>query len=200
MDHRIESNCKLAAAPFPSYLSTIFEDHIINMCKFYFSKFENLDLFKNGITRTYYLGLEEFIFENSHYIENEMAREINWSEIDKIKYAMRSRLKKILGKSADLDKMNRMINFSIDSLENYAIYNQMHPNSFNNPWASLYGVLMQGFIFVIGDTNHLVDIYNLNPHTSSERELGVMDRTFLDKFFKDIGLDYTLLEHTNESI
>ena len=64
-----------------------------------------------------YLGLEQFIFDNTDIIESNNPKEIDWDEIDNSKDILAETIKKLLGTEKNAETLKPIINFTLDSLD-----------------------------------------------------------------------------------
>lgn len=104
--------------------------HFLRLLKFQLY-FNSIDKIKVNFTLQGYLGLEQTAIEYSDEIEGMKGNKIDWNKLDK----MLLELKDIL-----IDKKN--INYDI--IENWIIYNEIHPNPNYNPWDTLVALISNG--------------------------------------------------------
>lgn len=144
-----------------------------------------------------YLGLEQFIFDNTKVIEYNKAHEIDWDEIDNSKDVLANTIKKLLGKEKSSDTLKPMVNFTLDSFENYAMYNFMHPCSLHNPWVSTHNMLLNGYLYLISNETDLIKEYKPKLYKDKKeptKNIGIITKAKNEKQFKGVVLDDRFIE------
>ncbi len=145
-------------------------------------------------TERNYLGLEQFILENSELLEQDQeAQDIDWNLIDDAKDMLRTKIRTLVGYEATSEYLNPFIVSTIDSFEFWLIYSFMHPGSFFNPWIPTCNILQKGYIYFTSDdadklTEYQKDIYK-NVKSSSRGNLGLVTRSRDEKKFSGFIVD-----------
>ncbi len=152
---------------------------------------------KDKFSLSDYLGLEQFVMENTHLVEpTEMqAQEIDWNEIDNAKDFLQDKINKLLGHEQISQTLKPLIEFTIDSFENYAIYTYMHPKSTHNPWMSTHHLLLSGYMYLISDKEELVKEFHptlYGQKNNQDENVGIITKAKKERKFKGVILDNRL--------
>jgi len=129
-----------------------FNNHLVSLFRFPFEDKTLREKFK-GKNFTWslanYDSFSQFSLENTHLVEETELVEPDWDWVDEQRHYLKKHLKNLLGKEADSNYLKPMINWTLDSFDNYLSYNAMHPNSLHNPWTSMYKILTKyGYLFL----------------------------------------------------
>lgn len=110
-----------------------------------------------------YYGLGQYIIENSDLYEKTMSpdnfepsreSDVNWDFVCDVHDALNARLKKI---DFPFDLKKEAISFTINAVENWLIYQQLHPNTAHNPWQQPKKILEDGFLFLLSNSKDIGD-------------------------------------------
>lgn len=147
---------------------------------------------KERFSMTDYLGLEQFVMENTNLVEgSNEASEIDWNEIDNAKDALEDTIDKLLRHEKNSETLQPIIKFTIDSFENYAIYKYMHPNSAHNPWISTHELLLDGYMYLISDKKDLISEFKpkFSEKDNNYNNIGIITKAKKERQFKGVIMD-----------
>lgn len=193
------SNLALTERSRKTDYSTSFFNHLDDLKQFEFLSSNSITgiMDESKFDMTDYLGLEQFIFDNTKIIETNEPKEIDWDKIDNFKDVLEDTIKKLLGKEKTSEQLKPIVNFTLDSFENHAVYNFMHPNSLHNPWFSTHNMLLNGYIYLISNEKDLVREYKPKLYKKKEKEsknIGIITKAKNEKEFKGVVLDDRFIE------
>lgn len=146
---------------------------------------------KKGFDFNAYLGLEQFIFDNTNIVEQGSPKEIDWDEIDNTKDILANVINKLLKQEKNSSVLKPMVEFTLDSFENHAIYTYMHPESMYNPWFSTHQMLLSGYLYLISNEQDLIKEFNPKldiENENSGKGIGLVTKAKNEKSFKGIIL------------
>lgn len=105
-----------------------------------------------------YIGLEQFIIEEITIFEkNKPIFEPNWNLVEELKDIFRNKLMESFSKNEDYHRP--FLRFILNCFENYWLYQTAHPESFNNPWADVYKLILKGYIFFVTNDEKVIKKY-----------------------------------------
>lgn len=105
-----------------------------------------------------YVGLEQFIIEEIDTFEKKQAIfEPNWDFVEDLKNTFRTKLVDSL--HANDDFYRPFLKFTINTFENYWLYETAHPKSLNNPWADIYKMILKGYMFFVTNDEKTIKKY-----------------------------------------
>ncbi len=138
-----------------------------------------------------YMGLGQFIIENTTLVETTDPAEIDWDAIDNLKDKLQQTIFRLLGPEKYSDTLKPIVDFTIESFENYAKYSYMHPDSIHNPWLSTHEMLLQGYIYLISDQEALKSEFKFesNGHNDKKENIGLITRGKKEDKFRGVVLD-----------
>lgn len=172
-----------------------FFNHLDGMNR-YDLKFESDKAFfeinrKESFSMTNYLGLEQFVMENTNLVEGDKTLEINWDEIDNAKDVLKNKIDGLLQHEKNSETLRPIIKFTIDSFENYAVYKYMHPNSKNNPWISTHELLLDGYMYLISDKKDLISEFKpkFSQNDDNYDNIGIITKAEKEHRFKGVIMD-----------
>lgn len=128
------------------------------------------DYVKFKLNETKYIGLEQFILENSGILEEE-EEEIDWDLIDNVKDILSAKLKNLLGQEFRSDYIKPFVKSTLDLYEKWLIYKLMHPTSVYNPWIQTLNIIEKGYLFFISDDEYKLKEYDKKIYTSINKEI-----------------------------
>jgi hypothetical protein len=171
----------------------LFYQHLTALMKFRMlnPEYKGQDNFK--INEKNYLGLEQYIFDHTNIVENESGGQIDWNLIDEAKDILRGKIKTLLKQEGNSEYLKPIVNFTVDSYENWIMYKQLHPNSISNPWIPTTGILQNGYIYLASDKRDLIDTYNKKVYSNAEDEtrgnLGIIAKSSKEREFSGFLVD-----------
>lgn len=148
--------------------SDLIYDHLTDLVKF---KLLGAEDYNNNINlnQKIYLGLEQYVFEHTENIEKSHPKEINWDIIDDEKDLLKKTIKKTLRHEATSEHLKPIIDFTVNSYENWLIYNQLHPESSANPWIPTNSIFVgNGYLFLISGEEDIISSYNKDIYSKSD--------------------------------
>lgn len=105
-----------------------------------------------------YVGLEQFIIEEIAIFEKKQpVFEPDWDFVEELKNAFRAKL--VDSFNANDDFYRPFLKFTINTFENYWLYQTSHPESRNNPWADVYKMIQKGYIFFVTNDEKTIKKY-----------------------------------------
>ena len=171
----------------------LFYSHLTKMMRFPLSSGDQ-DISTMSLREKSYLGLEQFVLENTAIIESNTPKDnIDWDSIDNLKDELKTQINKSLGKEANSDTLKPIVKFMSNLYENFMIYDNMHHKSELNPWISTNQILLDnGYLILISDNTDLVKDYNkkiLDKITEDSSELFVIAASKKEKSFSGFPVD-----------
>ncbi len=174
--------------------SDLIYDHLTDLVKF---KLLGAEDYNNNINlnQKIYLGLEQYVFEHTENIEKSHPKEINWDIIDDEKDLLKKTIKKTLRHEATSEHLKPIIDFTVNSYENWLIYNQLHPKSSANPWIPTNSIFIDnGYLFLISEEEDIIlnynkDIYSKSNENSSKLCIIATGKPKLEKNFSGFQID-----------
>ncbi len=125
-----------------------------------------------------YYGRGQYLIENSDLYEKAVspesfspAEEIDWDIVSDVHDILATRLKKM---DFPFDLKKEAINFTIDAIGNWLIYQQLHPNTANNPWQKIREILNNGFLFLLSDAKEIENIANKEQQKAYKTEQNLL--------------------------
>ncbi len=144
-----------------------FHSHLTSFLTFYLAAMPNQNYEKFEFDEANYIGLEQFILENSDVLEDQ-EEEIDWDLIDNAKDMLLIRLTELLGRS---DHLKPFVRSSVDFYEKWLIYQMMHPRSVYNPWTQTLNILKKGYLFFRSDDKNRLTAYKKDIYKTADREV-----------------------------
>ena len=138
-----------------------------------------------------YLGLEQYVFDNTSVLEDETPQSVDWDEIDNLKDRLEDRIKKLLGPEKKSTVLSPVVKYTIDAFESYIIYQQMHPKSFYNPYLSTHEMLKDGYLYLIDNKEDIIKEFSPKEdrQTTAANSIGILTKASHEKKFRTVILD-----------
>jgi hypothetical protein len=176
--------------------SELFYDHLTGLLKFrMLSADENVNNVSSlKLNERTYFGMEQYIFENTEVVEKEKPiHDIDWDTIDDAKDILAKKIRTLLKNEGRSETLKPIIDFTIDTYENSLIYNNIHPNSFSNPWLPTNMIFFnKGYLLLVSDKKDLVNEYKksiVDKQTSDSSDLFVVATSGKEKGFNGFAID-----------
>ncbi len=141
-----------------------------------------------------YVGLEQFILENSDILEEEEECEhVDWNVVDDARNILKAKLKMLLGQEATSSYLRPFIQSTLHFFQNWLIYNVLYPKSIFNPWIPTLGILRKGYIYFVSDDRDVLTEYQKNIYERGESDidgnLGLVTKSHKEKVFSGFVVD-----------
>lgn len=170
-----------------------FYDHLYDMMKFDFVDNQNKQIEAETFTLNKYQGLEQFIFENSTVVEKDDPKDIDWDLLDDARDLVKKKVKKLLGHEKNSETLKPLLDFTVDSFQNYLMYLVMHPDSNNNPWDDTKSIFETGYLFMAADDSDFIKEYNVKIlNDTYSGNLSVVAKAKKEKKFYGFTVDNRL--------
>jgi hypothetical protein len=147
-----------------------FYDHITSMMKYLLLnpsiKHSNIKLDEKN-----YRSISQYIFENSNMVEQTKGNAIDWNINDEAKDILRKKIKILLKNEGESEFLKPIVDFTVDSYENWLIYYQLHPTSMSNPWLPTNHILQKGYLYIASDKKDLIENYKKNIYDEVDDEI-----------------------------
>jgi len=147
---------------FYSHLTSLLRFHLIFPNEQYHREFQ--------FNENTYMGLEQFILENSDMVEATKAPDdIDWDLADDAKDILKDRIKRLTEEEKS-DDLKPFIESTTNVFENWLIYDLMHPDSVYNPWIPAVNILQKGYVYFISDDKDRISQYQKKIYQKADRD------------------------------
>ncbi|RLC18155.1 MAG: hypothetical protein DRI57_08830 [Deltaproteobacteria bacterium] len=147
-----------------------FYSHLTSLLRFHLTVPDEQSHQEFQFNKNTYMGLEQFILENSDMVEETKAPDdIDWDLADDAKDILKDKIKS-LSEEEKSDDLKPFIESSANIFENWLIYDLMHPGSVYNPWIPAINILQKGYVYFISDDKDRVSQYQKKIYHKTGRD------------------------------